>query len=87
MKKTIEEVAEEFASSVHDKNSERLSTTAECIDWQNKKFNFIAGAKYQSEKMYSDEDLREAFEAGEKYGSQVSLIGNFNEWFNQFKKS
>jgi hypothetical protein len=49
------------------------------------------GAKWQTEKMYSEEDLREAFRQGEsnvgynsKYGYTLKLTEK--EWFEQFKK-
>jgi hypothetical protein len=52
---------------------------------------FEFGAKWQAEKMYSEEDLREAFRRGEsnvgynsKYGYTLKLTEK--EWFEQFKK-
>ena len=54
--------------------------------------NWIAGAKWQAERMYSEEDLREAFEAGHKKGfSGYPNTENwkelpFEKWFEQFKK-
>ena len=41
---------------------------------------FIEGAKWQAERMYSEEDLREAF-----YAHNNSWI-DYEEWFEQFKK-
>jgi hypothetical protein len=50
--------------------------------------NWIAGAKYQSERMYSEEDMAESFMACWKSnvpeGAECKL--SFNEWFEQFKK-
>jgi hypothetical protein len=55
------------------------------------KSSFIAGAKWQAERMYSEEDMREAFRQGEnnvsynsKYGYTFKLTEK--EWFEQFKK-
>ena len=45
---------------------------------------FINGAKWQAERMYSEDDIREAFIAGvdkESYNG-----ANFDEWFEQLKK-
>jgi len=42
------------------------------------------GAKWQSERMYSEEDMREAFKGGGKIS--WTDIDDFNEWFEQFKK-
>ena len=44
------------------------------------------GAKWQQERMYSEEEVidiaKQAFVLGKDFG----LIGTFNEWFEQFKK-
>jgi len=52
---------------------------------------FVDGAKWQQERMYSEEDLREAFRQGEnnvgynsKYG--YTFKSTEKEWFEQFKK-
>jgi hypothetical protein len=52
---------------------------------------FIEGAKWQQERMYSEEDLREAFRQGQDnmdysdtYGWDSKLTEQ--EWFEQFKK-
>jgi hypothetical protein len=53
---------------------------------------FVKGAKWQAERMYSEEDLKEAFEAGHKKGfSGYPNTENwkelpFEKWFEQFKK-
>jgi hypothetical protein len=48
--------------------------------------DFIEGAMWQQEKMYSEEEVemiaRDAYEMGRKN----ILIGVFNKWFKQFKK-
>jgi hypothetical protein len=41
---------------------------------------FIKGAKWQQERMYSEEDLQEAF-----YSRNNNWI-DFEQWFEQFKK-
>jgi hypothetical protein len=42
------------------------------------------GAKWQAERMYSEEDLRNAY----RWGTTVNhgTKEHFNEWFEQFKK-
>ena len=42
---------------------------------------FLMGANWQQERMYSEEDMREAF----KYGRMWDMT-SFEEWFEQFKK-
>ena len=45
---------------------------------------FVHGAKKQTERMYSEEDLLGAFEAGMMFIGEDK--GSFKEWFEQFKK-
>jgi hypothetical protein len=42
------------------------------------------GAKWQQERMYSEEELLSAFEAGKMFIGEDK--GSFREWFEQFKK-
>ena len=42
-------------------------------------------AKWQAERMYSEEDLKEAYMVG-KHGGTTQTYYEFNEWFEQFKK-
>ena len=70
---TIEDAAESYADKWNDlENQFKLSSC------------FIAGANYQAEKMYSEEDLRESWHNGMK--SDNGFFGSFEEWFQQFKK-
>jgi len=45
---------------------------------------FTAGAKWQQERMYSEEDMKLAFETGRNF--QLTGEDNFNELIEQFKK-
>jgi hypothetical protein len=54
---------------------------------------FYEGAKWQMERSYSEEDLREAFKGGGKMSwtdinqeTQEPYYYDFNDWFEQFKK-
>jgi hypothetical protein len=68
---TLEEAAEDYSSISFNK--------------QDLYDGFIAGAKWQQERMYSKEDLKEICD---KYHNQMCLHGNAKaqEWFEQFKK-
>ena len=44
--------------------------------------SFETGAKWQQERMYSEEDLKSAFFNGGK----MKDIEEFNYWFEQYKK-
>ena len=75
MKKTIEEIAKS--------ESEYLA------DWEDKDMyirGFIDGAKYQSEQMYSHEEVKKIADDAYKMGQNGIYNGVFNKWFNQFKK-
>ena len=77
---TLEEASEYFAHNnfnMHDTNNYKAL-----------KQGFEQGAKWQQERSYSEEDMREAFEFGFVNGykeaeSTDSLT--FEEWFEQFK--
>lgn len=51
---------------------------------------FKEGASWQAERMYSEEDMREAFRIGHKSARQGSYNAiteqeDFEKWFEQFK--
>ena len=47
--------------------------------------NWIEGAKWQAERMYSEEDMREAYMVG-KHGRTTQTYYEFKEWFESYKK-
>ena len=51
---------------------------------------FIDGAKWQTERSYSEEDLREAFKQSRQCKifekDMPPVYETFEEWFEQFKK-
>lgn len=49
------------------------------------KLGFIKCAKWQAERMYSEEDMKEAFKQGQNYENFDGEY-SFKEWFEQFKK-
>ena len=83
-KETLEEAAERFRSNnpgtMQGGNNTKILKA------------FISGAKWQAERMYSEEDMREAFIAGgnsqieedDDYGSLYDAY--MKNWFEQFKK-
>ncbi len=54
------------------------------FDYEKYRDGFIAGAKWQAEKMYSEEDMKLSFETGRNF--QLTGEDNFNELIEQFKK-
>jgi hypothetical protein len=78
---TLEEAAESYVRNESDVTLKLIS-----------KYSFKDGAKWQAERMYSEEDLKRAFEAGHKKGfSGYPNTENwkelpFEKWLEQFKK-
>ena len=79
-KETPEEAAENYTKD----------GTKHYMEKTNVELGFIKGAKWQAERMYSEEDLREAF----KQSRQVKIFEkdmppvyeSFEKWFEQEKK-
>lgn len=46
---------------------------------------FVIGAKFQQERSYSEEDLKEAFQSGFTNGFNMNSV-TFEQWFEQYKK-
>ena len=79
---TLEEAAERYLQEWRLLNNIHLSNV---IHAERCKNNFIAGAKWQADRMYSESDLREAYIAG-KHGGKTQTYYEFQEWFEQHKK-
>jgi hypothetical protein len=81
--KTLEETAEEFLIR---QGCQRMDCDGENCnffeDVQPK--DLIEFAKLQQERMYSEEDMKLAFETGRNF--QLTGEDNFNELIEQFKK-
>jgi hypothetical protein len=73
---TLEEVAERFYGEEEVVNDYDISGYLQSA--------FLTGAKWQQERSYSEEDIREAFLAGVEKESYKGL--NFDDWFEKFKK-
>ena len=88
-KETLEEVAERLT-----KDFPHYSVRGNMDDSDIKGWFLEAlqkGAKWQAERMYSEEDLREAFRQGEQNISYSEIYGldsklTEQEWFEKFKK-
>ena len=75
------EILEEAAENYSQKYSQRVG----------RKYGFMDGAEYQAKKMYSEEDLRKAFNQGQEnvdYNDTYGWSSRLTEqdWFSQFKK-
>jgi hypothetical protein len=88
MKKELEEAAEEFYSeqskAYEDKIEPMFDTSRYLVA------GFIEGANYQAERMYSQEDMRKAYDQGIDDSFDIGFSSkddtNFNAFIEQFKK-
>jgi hypothetical protein len=48
--------------------------------------NWIAGAKYTAETMYSEEEVIRIARDAYAMGRNIVLVGAFNKWLEKFKK-
>jgi hypothetical protein len=67
---TLEEAAEKY---VEEDNNNRYYN------------DFIAGANYQAERMYSEEEVIRIARDAYAMGRNIVLVGAFNKWLEQFK--
>ena len=82
---TLEEVAEKYSE-----NWEEITG----LDYENtvpsevNKLDFINGAKWQQERMYSEEDIINALHSVELIDNKdySKIYSGMKEWFEQFKK-
>jgi hypothetical protein len=75
MKETLEEAAERIAYDSTEANKGFPSMKM-----------FIEGAKWQSEKMYSEQEVKEIIESYRNNRPKVYLTLFYKKWFEQFKK-
>lgn len=85
-KETLEEVAEKYISSIG-----KLCCISEKEMQDYAKTDFINGAKWQAERMYSEEEVISIQQEWSDFNNnQDSFNGKddltFQEWFEQFKK-
>ena len=79
-----------------ESTQEKPEEAAEDYVWEHKRFSetdkaFIAGAKWQTERMYSEEEVEQIARFGFNAGRRVELKAvdldfTFEKWFEQFKK-
>ena len=91
---TVEEAAESYARKQCDDMYDDIAPSGGSWGWETST-DFIRGAEWQQERMYSEEDLRKAWEDGR---NNVITVGkppfvitkfqhnSFSNWFKQFKK-
>jgi hypothetical protein len=89
MKKELEEAAENYGWRIKTNTfSDRVKANELA---ESAKQDFIAGAQYQAERMYSEEDLNKMFDTLQRNSvDNVATITNvdlfINSWKREFKK-
>lgn len=82
---TLEEAAENYGWRIKTNSFSNKVKANELVE--SAKQDFIEGAKWQAEKMYSEEQVKEIFYAGFNYAENKNEnIPNFKQYFEQFKK-
>ena len=76
---TLEEAAESYANMHHDVSATLGQYLVKAV--------FQDGAQWQQERMYSEEDVKNAFlEGWELRSGKLTFVKAKNKWFNEFKK-
>ena len=84
MKETLEEAAAREFPLMDTEHCRTGAAEEENFQLLGHRKSFIKGAAWQAERMYTEEDLLNAFEAGMMFIGEDK--GSFREWFEQFKK-
>ena len=85
--KTLEEAAENYGWRI---KTNTFTDRVKANELANSaKQDFIAGAKWQAERMYSEEEVLDLLNKREDYINSEDNIFDYqstNQWFEQFKK-
>jgi hypothetical protein len=85
MKETIEEAAEKEFPLLNTQWCKTGAAEEENLELLGHRKSFIKGAKWQAERMYSEEEVLQIIEATLiEYSNFV--LADIPEWFEQFKK-
>lgn len=83
----IEKKAEEWADENYNRESDRVSSIAEFVEWDNRKHNFLSGAKWMQEyaqaqqgKVSIESDYN-CVCANPTLGTSISRCGTCGNWF------
>ena len=80
---TLEEAAKDFIENTMKYSFNSLETKT----FANRLLKSVEfGAKWQQERMYSEEEVEKIARDAYEMGRKNILIGVFNKWFEQFKK-
>jgi hypothetical protein len=83
-KETLEEAAEKEFPLIDTEWCRTDACEEENLHLLGHRKSFIKGANWQAKRMYSEENMKLAFETGRNF--QLTGENNFNELIEQFKK-
>jgi hypothetical protein len=76
-KETLEEAAEKYHNKISKKRNTQLGVPFE---------DFTKGAKWQQERMYSEEEVHKIIESYQNMMENNPIHTHYDIWFEQFKK-
>jgi len=79
---TLEEAAEKYCLINNIPTDQMIVKTDRSCEFETPVTMFIQGAKWQQERMYTEEDMEKAFQNG----LNRFFDSDFDRWFEQFKK-
>ena len=85
-KETLEEAAKRYCLINNIPIDQMIVKNDRSCEFKTPITMFIEGAKWQEQRMYSEEDLQRAFQAGVKHNQWALSCPDFKKWFEQFKK-
>ena len=83
MKETLEEAAENYARKQCDDMYDDIAPSGGSWGWETST-DFIEGAKWQQERMYTEEEV---IEIAKDYAKRCQAPIQDTKWFDQFKKA
>ena len=81
-----QETLEEVAERLYPFNPYSIGNGIKYDEYAKERRCFIEGAKYQAERMYSEEEVITILDSYNKYLKGVTKEQSVEEWFEQFKK-
>jgi hypothetical protein len=84
VERKLEEITLEKAAENYDNQKGDIPTTE--LEDAIFKQGFIDGAKWQTERMYSEEEVEQIAKDAYSMGRKNILISKFNLWVQEFKK-
>jgi hypothetical protein len=84
-KETLEEAAEKYARNQCEDMFDDIAPSGGSWGWETSS-DFIAGAKWQAKRMYSEEDMQEYAEFCIRCDREGLPCIVVKDWFEQFKK-